>query len=289
MDSKLTTLNALVGNWHIDFDWGLSKFGEYVANTELFKVSNKDIFEKMFEKSSQKFVINSDGYGATQEITTINTKNSILELRYEEVMRNSDGLCSIGINTLVNNMYEAYANPNISGVLLHLNSGGGESSSGYNLQSALLDKNKPVVVSTYFLGSAAVNGALGASEIIATNDAAQVGSIGSYYAVDAQMLKYLRDNVMYFYSKVSPDKNKDFRELLDKGDATELIAAVTENAKMFQKAVTKYRPLNETKKEETLSGGMFYAKDAKSRGLIDAIGTRDFAIKRIQSLIKYNK
>jgi ClpP class serine protease len=282
---------TLVGGWHIDTTWGIEKLNEYLSNIDLVKsTKNTTLFDKAFEASRNMSIIdqNTGSISTITDFSEIPNEGGILELNFSNVMRNEDGWCSIGINSLTNMLYQAYGTPKIKGILLNLNSGGGESSSGFNLQGALLDKNKPVVVRTMLLGSAAVNGAIGASEIIASSDAAEIGSIGSYIALDNNMVSYLKENIKYVYSKVSPNKNKSFRDILDNDDYSLLEEEATQNAKMFQKAVTKYRNLRDTTKEDTLSGGMFYAQDAKRRGLIDAVGTRNFALKRVNSLIKYS-
>lgn len=282
---------TLVGGWHIDTNWGIEKLNEYLSNIDLVKsTKNTTLFDKAFEASRSMSLIDqkTGSISTITDLDEIPNEGGILELNFSNVMRNEDGWCSIGINSLTNMLYQAYGTPKVKGILLNLNSGGGESSSGFNLQGALLDKNKPVVVRTMFLGSAAVNGAIGASEIIASSDAAEIGSIGSYIALDNTMVQYLKENIKYVYSKVSPNKNKSFRDILDNDDYSLLEEEATDNAKMFQKAVNKYRNLKDTLKDETLSGGMFYAQDAKRRGLIDAVGTRNFAIKRVNSLIKYS-
>ena len=282
---------TLVGGWHIDTTWGIEKLNEYLSNIDLVKsTKNTTLFDKAFEASRNMSIIDqkTGSISTITDFSEIPNEGGILELNFSNVMRNEDGWCSIGINSLTSMLYQAYGTPKIKGILLNLNSGGGESSSGFNLQGALLDKNKPVVVRTMFLGSAAVNGAIGASEIIASSDAAEIGSIGSYIALDNNMVSYLKENIKYVYSKVSPNKNKSFRDILDNDDYSLLEEEATQNAKMFQKAVTKYRNLKDTTKEDTLSGGMFYAQDAKRRGLIDAVGTRNFALKRVNSLIKYS-
>ncbi len=279
---------TIVGAWHIDFDYGIEQLSQYLHNIELLEkgATMTDLFLDQKTKSRELFAQTSDELISISSIKDA-PKDSILEINFSGVMRNDDGLCSIGVDSLNQSLFSAYSNPNIKGVLLNINSGGGESTSGYSLQQALSDKNKPVVVRSNFLGSAALNGAVTANEIIAASDGAMIGSIGSYFSINMEMLNYFKNNVKDIYSKVSPDKNKSFRKALE-GDFSLLEAEATKSAVNFQKAVIKNRSLNESSKDSTLAGGMFYAQDAKNRGLVDAVGSRAFALKRINSLLKYS-
>ena len=290
MNSKFLP-NLLAEDWHIDLKFAQREYSNLLNNLALIEagVPMSDIFSEMKKESGRVKAIdlNDESYYDVEDITNIKT-STILELSFSGTMRNEDGLCSYGINSLVEKIYAGYANPNVKAILLNMNSGGGYSSSGYNLQSAVADKNKPFVVRTPFLGSAAVNGTAPATEIIGATEAAEIGSIGTYLSINTKALKEYVGEFKDIYSRVSPDKNKDIRAAFQ-GDFSLLEDYVTDNAKMFQKSVSKYRPLNEKLMESTLAGAMFMAADAKKRGLIDSIGSRTFALKRINSHIKYFK
>lgn len=284
-----TFLKLLVGDWHIDVNYGIQEFNKYMEKIELIQngATIFDMFNEQKEKSKRLCVVSASG--AIKDVSSISeiTEDSILELSFSGVMRDEDGLCSMGINSFNEQLYNAYGNPNVKGILINLNSGGGQSSSGYNLQQAIADKNKPVVVRSSILASAALNGALPATEIIAASDAAQIGSIGSYISLDLKAIKEYKETILDIYSKVSPDKNAAFRDAIE-GNYDKLTDYVTENAKMFQDKVRQYLKLDQSKMLSTLSGGTFMAQDAKERGLVHSVGSRQFAIKRIFSHIKYS-
>ena len=63
---------------------------------------------------------------------------------------------------------------------------------------------------------------------------------------------------------------------------------VNRSAELFQREVRKYRSLkgSDDYQAQTLAGGMFDANIARNRGLIDGIGTLNYALKRLQSHIK---
>lgn len=285
---KETFSELLTGNWHIDFDYAIQAFNSYIEKIELLN-SGASFADLFLDVKKESGILNTvDSYGGTTIISDIKDAehNSILELSFSGVMRDQDGMCSYGIETFTKSLYQAYSNPYIVGVLLNINSGGGESQSGYTLNQAISDKNKPVVVRTGFCGSAALNGVVTATERIAASENAQIGSIGSMITISSENLKHIKEQYLHIYASVSPNKNIEFRKLLN-DDFSGLQKSVDANAKIFQKTVEKNLKLNESLKQETLSGGMFYAQDAKKRGLIDGVGTKQYAIKRILSHIKY--
>lgn len=202
-------------------------------------------------------------------------------------MRVQDGWCSDGVQSLSNKFYDAYGNPNIVGILFDVDSGGGESDAGVLMKRTLEDKNKPIVSLVTTLGSAAVMATLPSDEIIALSEHSRIGSIGSFISLNKKAIAEYAENTEDIYSAVSDDKNIEFRELL-MGNSDKLRKMVTDSAKLFQKDVKKFRNLQGSPEtiEQTVRGGMFFAKDAKSRGLIDSIGTTNYAIKRINSYIK---
>lgn len=275
-------LNIIIsGEWAIDEAYAFGQLSQI-----LFNLSTGHLPVK------QSHVIGA--LSASGAMTTYNASTaqsgSILRLRMSGVMTADDQLCSDGIQTLSDTLYAAYNNDNIDGILLEVNSGGGESTAGYILKNALADKNKPVVVHAMTLGSAALLGTLPASEIIAAGESAKIGSIGSYLSVNNKFLSWYKDNYTDIYATQSTDKNADFRSLIE-GNSAPIQKMIDKSAKMFQDNVAKSRTLkgNEEKISSTLAGGMFDAVDARSRGLVDGIGSYNYALKRLKSHISYNK
>ena len=81
--------------------------------------------------------------------------------------------------------------------------------------------------------------------------------------------------------KDGDSKSEAAVELDEEGDESQQAEA---SASLFRSEVQKYRKLNSAMKKETLQGGMFYARDAKKRGIVDSIGTMKNAIKRAKAL-----
>lgn len=209
-------------------------------------------------------------------------------LHLKGAMRMDGGISGGGVMSLVEDMRAANASPNISGILLEVNSGGGEVGAGNAVYSAMRGSQKPVVALVHKAGSAAMLAIAPASKRIATGPFSELGSIGVYSTMDAAMVQYYKENYKDIYAEQSPDKNKGFRELLE-GSTNAIQRSVNKTADIFQKVVSEHLNLNENLKESTLAGGMFMAADAKKRGLLDDIGTFQTAITALQSEVETAK
>jgi len=181
---------------------------------------------------------------------------------------------------------ELYANKAVSGIILSVNSGGGYSDAGDVLYNAIADRNKPVIIHTIFMGSAALKGTLKADEIIAATEGTQVGSIGTMLTMPKWYLEEAREGEIELYSRNSPRKNEAWRAMKN-GDFEPFIDQLTENDKVFMRMVSRERPLKGSEEyiEETLSGAVFMANSARRRGLIDGVGGLNYALRRAQSII----
>ena len=210
--------------------------------------------------------------------------NSIAHLNLSGVMRSQSGLSTRGVNELVNDLNYAFAHGNISGVLLETKTGGGEATAGLLLKSALENAPKPVVVHAHLLASAGIMGTLPADEIIASGDLAQIGSIGTYVTFWKGFAKWYKKNYQDLYAGKSSNKNRAFRAMLE--DNLQVMQnEVDEFNEIFLNDVKAYRDLKGDE-ADTLSGAMFDAKKARKRGLIHGIGGHQYALKRLNSLIK---
>lgn len=217
-------------------------------------------------------------------------KGSFAHLRLQGVMRSQDGASHQGINTLIDQINLANANDRIEGILLEVNSGGGEATAAEMLMSAIDNSPKAVVTYAHLSASGAVEGTLPSDEIIASNSGARFGSIGTMMTLPKGYADYHNRNYQDIYADKSTNKNKAFREFLG-GNLQPLKDQLNETNEVFHSNVQKYRTLkgNEKTIEHTLSGAMFSAKDAKRRGLIDGIGGYEYALKRLTAAVKRRK
>ena len=214
-------------------------------------------------------------------------KGSIAQIRMDGPMMMEDPPCSEGMVSWERTVRGLFSDKNVDGILVRVNTGGGQATAADLVHNLIGDRNKPVVVQTGYMASAGVEGFVKADEIILESEGSSVGSIGVVSTIPKKGLeKYVRNNHIIL-ADTSPDKLKPYLDLA-KGDDTLLKSIVNRIDKVFMDNVKRNRPLkgNRATIRETLSGGMFMGKDAKNRGLVDSIGSTNFAIKRLRRHIK---
>jgi len=201
------------------------------------------------------------------------------------VMRVDGGPSSFGISDTTEWLLAANSNPTIDGVVLEINSGGGEAYAGQMLRSAVDQMTKPVVSFVHFGASAAYLVAAGTNEIWASGAFAQVGSIGAMMVFSKQALAQVSEDAVFLIGKDSPNKNRDLLAAVQ-GDFSGMQETVDKMTAQFQKNVVKSRNLDTSIPEvaESVKGGMYFAAQAKSLGLLDGIGTLQTAMNRVNKL-----
>lgn len=279
--------------WHIDRAWGIAALGKYLGNLEAMNsgARSEEVFERMRSLMAPAITDLQGQVIQTGAATVLSGRpvppGSVLRLNLIGPMIANGDLCAWGMDEYEEAIMMANANPNIEGIFIRANTGGGEAMAGQILHNAVKSSQKAVVVYADFLASAGVHGTLAADEIIAGGPQSRIGSIGTYVSIDKELVQWYQDNVDDIYADVSPEKNADWRAYLA-GDPEPLKKSVNQNAKLFQNDVKAYRNLG-AHAEETLRGDVFFAQDAKRRGLIDGIGTMDYALSRMQANIKRRK
>ena len=258
-------------HWAVDPFSGL----EMLAAAQLRAESNNPIPQAVNGR------IGKDG------IITYNTWDDMATgpIAYHELtgaMIYEDGPCSRGIQSWVRMFDEEDSNPDTKAHFVKVSSGGGQYSAGVAAYEAVKNSIKPVVAFVDTAASAAYMAIAGADEIILNGNMSSVGSIGVMVTMSNELLDMLKTKYTTLYSRDSPDKNKEFRAMLS-GDTTPMVDWITSIDQNFMNLVKENRGLRSGRvlDRETMAGGMFEGKDAKARGLVDAIGDRYFALKRV--------
>ena len=134
-----------------------------------------------------------------------------------------------------NILERCYANKNIKGVVLKIDSGGGSGDAMRLMADTISDRNKPVVA---FIDdnacSAAYGIASGCDIVVANSNTAYVGSIGTYISI-ADYTEYLKKegiSIIEVYATASKDKNIEVREAL-KGNVAPVRKLATSSMKCF--------------------------------------------------------
>lgn len=199
--------------------------------------------------------------------------------------------CSYGATELADIVRQAAESPNISSVLLDIDSGGGSVDAIAPLVDAIRyaqSKGKSVVAHCDLCASAAYYIASYCNEIIASNQiSSEFGSIGVMMSFPDYAKYYEREGVKVhtIYSNLSDYKNAPFE--MAKKEKYDMIKEeeLDPLARDFQENVKANRG-NKLKLDTAglLRGRMFYAKEAITVGLADAVGTVDFAIRRAKEI-----
>lgn len=287
IENWLTTAGPLA----LDFEQGLAAWQQYQEELAMLRAGAKysDLGIGQRREEAKPTVLDSAGQlmpmaALADQAATM--PGSIAHLKLTGVMRSQDGLSTRGITTLIQDFAAAEQNGNIMGVLLEVNSGGGEVTAAQMLLSALSGYSKPIVAWVHTMASGAVYGTLPADEIVASTAGAQIGSIGTMMTIPRGFADWYNQSYTDLYATKSSRKNEDFRGYLQ-GDTRGLQKNLDETNEIFLSEVQRYRPITDA--AQTLSGAMFFAKDAKRRGLIDSIGPMNYAIKRLQAAERRRK
>lgn len=215
---------------------------------------------------------------------------SIAMLTLEGPLMKRGGMCSYGMvdhAELINRLSVA---SNVGGILLNIDSPGGQADGTAMLSQAIKDaaSHKPVlaIIDDGMAASAAMWIASAADEIYVTQPTDAVGSVGVYTTIadwNTHYKEYFKLPVKDIYAPQSTDKNRDYHEAIA-GNEEPLKEDLAVLAQQFIDTVANNRS-GKIKGDEWKTGKMFYAKDAKRIGLIDGIKTFGQVINRLDILI----
>lgn len=208
---------------------------------------------------------------------------------YGPVMKFGD-LCSYGSVDHAATMNRLASARNISGVIIDLDSPGGEAAGTALLCDSIrnLAKQKPVitVVDDGIAASAGMWIASAGDELYVTQKTDMVGSIGAYQTIadwygyfEAEGLK-VRD----IYAPQSTDKNRDYKEALEGNDEL-IMADLKVLVDEFHASIKRNRGTRLTS-DEWKTGKMYYTKEALRIGLIDGQKSLADVMKRMVALVQ---
>jgi protease-4 len=278
--------------WYIDEGYGIAALNSYIHDIYLrqngFSANDIGLSER---RHANKALVYSAGVPINDAKLIYNTSltpaGSIAVLKLSGVMLTQGGPSSNGIELFVNDLRAAYANENITSVILEINSGGGEATAGAMLKNAIEERNKPVLSYGWLVASAAYLAAAATDEIIGASQQSRFGSIGGLFSLDKELLDTYASKKIDIYADQSTGKSAEFRAAQE-GDFSKFKKLATEQTAIFHSEVMAMRTLkgNEGRIKSTLDGSMFFAQEAKSRGLVDNIGNFNLALDRAQRWAK---
>lgn len=216
-------------------------------------------------------------------------ENSVAVLNIHHPIFKYDQTCGPkGTQSIIKILSSWEENPNIKGVVLDINSPGGQTSGTREFYNFIKNYSKPIVAySNDIIGSAAYYFAAATDYIITSEYADFIGSIGVMYSkIDMTgAIEKSGGRIIEEYSDLSPEKNKVGRQLRE-GDSSLLITELLNPlAEQFHEDMRSSRPQIKSK---AFKGDAFFPKTALKLGLIDEIGTLQTAIDKVYDLSKDN-
>jgi protease-4 len=270
----------------IEPSWGYEQLTKVDALSDIV-TTDAAFFDRMKQESQAVDYFQNGNVSAVSDEVM---ENSIARVSFSGVMTVEDGLCHYGVKSFDRTMRMLYADDRVNAIVIDMNSGGGQAAAGNLYYNTLLDKNKPVITHYHLMASAALLGSLKSDEIIAASDMSQAGSIGVMMNIPKYLLNAEdeRNDTLELYSKDSQRKNEIWRAL-EQGNTELIVDLLTELDGLFMDRVKQDRRLKgrESTREQTLSGAMFRAAEAKRRGLIDGVGSFNYVLQRAISAMTY--
>ena len=292
MSKKQILFSITNGFWLIQPEYAYASAGivQRVLNGEFaFESATKSDAEENAEKLSVGcFSISPDNkvvFGNRYNPFMNAEPGSIAVIGISGPIMKYDNCGDLGTKSYSSLLTKADQNPNISGVLLVIDSPGGTVDGTQELASEIKNFRKPIIAlvdglmasAAYWIGSSS-------DEIIANNNTAMIGSIGTMISFADMQPMYEKQGVRFhlIYADASKDKNKDFDEAR-KGNYDLIKEKLNHINNEFVNAVKTNRP---GVKETALSGKTFMASDAVDQKLIDSIGDFNYAVSRLQLRIE---
>jgi len=225
-------------------------------------------------------IINPSGIyeaNANEQISINTQPGAIVNIPIKGPMMKNDQQCGpVGMNTIGSIVKQADADPNVKGILLSIESPGGQSDGTKKLADIIKGVSKPTVAHVDGMATSAAYWIASAADKIVAEPKATIGSIGTMLSF-ADFQPSLEQKGVKFHrivSDLSPDKNSLFEQVRS-GDYAEyrktvlnpLALEFKENMKANRPAITDAQMTGKTWFADQLAGTM-----------VDSIGTIDDAL-----------
>jgi protease-4 len=273
----------LKGNWLIEPNFAFAQ-GSLIASF----INRQTEFTPEILNPLTAFAIDAKDINGTKHSNNEGFKgapqNSVAVISVKGVLMKEDMVCGpAGTATLGRIIQQADNNPNISSIVLHIDSPGGTVDGTEALANIIRNTQKPVVAFVDgLMASAALWIGSAANEIIASTDTDEIGSVGVIMRFTDWQPHWEKKGVKFHTvaASTSPEKNKAFDELRE-GNYDAYIKDVLDPIdKKFMDTIKERFPNCEDKH---LTGKVFFARDVMGV-FINSIGTIGDAVTRAYQL-----
>jgi protease-4 len=222
--------------------------------------------------------------------STANTSGSkVAVIPIQGTVQKRGGYCSLGTKDLVAHLAAANRDPEISAIVLDIDSPGGQVDGTEELAQAVALSSKPVVAYVDGLGASAAYWIASQASHIFINSAstAYAGSLGvlcmnifqgAYLEKQGFKVEILRSS-----RAVDKARMNGVEEITPEVRAA-VQADLDQIGETFIEAVTKGRAGKLSTKEDVFTGKVYKGSDAKKHGLVDAIGSLQDAVNHAAKL-----
>lgn len=269
------------GNWAIRIEDGLALY----PRVQAFLTGDNSAFEFISEGEEPKInasLISATGRRSLDDFMSGDAQvepESIGILNVHDVIMRDDFCGDAGSITKSNQLKWMDSHPNIKGIVLDVNSPGGQVDGTATLADAIKNASTPItaIVNDGMACSAGYWIASAADKVYVTHEHSEVGSIG-VYATLRDYSEYFKEKgirVEDVYAEQSTEKNKGFKDW-KAGDSTAFIDRLTHVADAFINVVKENRKgkLN-LSAGDPFKGAVYGAAKATEIGLIDGIKSYD--------------
>jgi protease-4 len=282
---SVQNIHSLInGKWFIHEQYGKALLpslfsiieGKSLVSVVDPKIKIPDVFIAVKGKHSLKAASFDQGNNSESYVAVIGLKDPIYKYNQE---------CGpAGTKTKARMMQSYLQDPNCKGVVLDIDSGGGQVSGTPEFYDFIKETSKPVVAYTdglmcsaaYYIGSAA-------NYIVANKRADAIGSIGvMIHFIDVSgMYEKKGAKVITEYATQSTEKNNAFEQLL-KGNPELYIK--NELDPIAEEFINDIKAVRSLVPNDVFKGGTWNAQESLERKLVDEIGTLQTAIAKVFEL-----
>jgi signal peptide peptidase SppA len=281
--SKKNILLAITnGLWLIDHA-SAETLGERVAS-----VLNGNTFWDREHKAEAEVLVVEENYKGSYISAGLSgaPAGSVAVISISGPIMKEDNCGDPGTKSYEKMILNALDNPNITGIVLQIDSPGGTVAGTQQLASVIKNANKPVVaIAEDLMASAAYWIGSSANYVFANNNTTRVGSVGTMLSFADMQPMWEAKGVKFheIYATASLAKNKDFAEAR-KGNYDAIIKSTLDPLNNEFLGAVKANRGDKLNQDKTLNGQVYLAQEAQSNGLIDAIGSLQDAVNKVYEL-----
>lgn len=282
MERYQSMLLALTsGDWLIDPRWALSHLEELDAIRLGIAQTDKPNRQPLLSLMALQ-----DGSMAAQTGSDLLPDDTVAVIQIRQVIQKYSSWYAVGSKEYAGLINSLYANKQIAGIVLVMDTPGGQASGTREVYETVANPIKDVItVADGLIASAGFYYAAPSTAIYASQKTDWIGSIGTYamYADWVAYYKKIGLPVHEIYAEQSTEKNLPWRQLFGEGKSDLLVQDLTAFNQIFLDDVKAARgdKLKVTAEVDPYKGGIFYADPALSIGLIDGYSTVSDAVLEI--------